>query len=112
MRIQVLQFPDSKTIQWYLKPFVHFIYKSKSIEIAFTVPFVLAGNWLWYFIPRWLQDRQMKDCINYYPDFCHKERGYAMGSKVKPFLGYVLVVEEGAVTHYKWWQYLKKYQYD
>ena len=112
MRIQVLQFPDSKTISWYLKPFVRFIYKSKQVEIGFTVPFVLFGNWLWYFIPRWLSDRQTKDCKDYIPDYFHKERGSAMGSKVKPFLGYVMVVDEGAVTNYNWWRYLKKYKYD
>src|SRR3990167_5123789 len=104
MKIYCHQWP--KEVPWYLKYFTKFIYKDKSIEIGFSVPFKWFGGWLWYLIPNWLLDRQISNCVNYIPD-C----GGAMdGTKIKSLFGYVLFFEEGGIIERKWWRHFKKYK--
>ena len=112
MKIYCSQTPELSKAPWYLKPFMLFKFKDRSLEIGFTLPFREFGIWLWWLFPKWLHERQLKECINLIPDYYHKERGSAMGDKVKPFFGWVIIIDEGAMPNWKWWQCLKKYKYD
>lgn len=108
MKIYVNKFPENKEIPWYLKHFVLFVYKDHSIEIGFTVPFKFWGEIIWFAFPKWMFNRQMSECINYIPDYRNKDGGY--GEKLKPFLGHIIDLEEGAMVSWNWWKHLKKYK--
>lgn len=105
MKLYLTQFPKRGEIPWYLKYFTLFIYKDKSVDIGFTVPFKVFGKWLWYLVPNWLIDRQMSKCVNYIPDYNHAD-----GTKVKPLFGWVIDNEQGVEIHWNWWKHLKKFK--
>ena len=49
----------------------------------------------------------MKDCVNCFPDWNN-----GRGSKVRPFFGRVIILDEGALISWKWWKNMKKYEFD
>lgn len=60
---------------------------------------------VWFYIPRKIEDYNRSECENYTPDWMCGE-----GTKVKPFLGYVLITEESGIMSLAWWKHLKKYE--
>ena len=105
MKLYLTQFPKGGDIPWYLKYFTLFIYKDRSVEIGFSVPFKVFWRSFWYLIPNWMIDRQMSECKNFIPDY-----NRADGTKVKPLFGWIIDKDEGAMICWNWWKHLKRYK--
>jgi hypothetical protein len=95
-------------VPWYIPVVIH--YSDMNVHLG-LLPIVKAIFWnVWFAVPNWLVEYQSKDCIQYIPDYFDPIKGAAMGIKVSPFLGFVMVLKEGTYWNYKWWKHLKKYE--
>lgn len=95
-------------VPWYVPTVIH--YQDMSVHLGFISYSKSLVNYLWFLFPYWLIMYQQKDCINYIPDYYSLTKGPGMGTKVSPFLGFVLIVKEGDVMNWMWWKHLKKYE--
>lgn len=60
---------------------------------------------LWFFLPRKLKNYNTRDCRYFIPDWWG-----GRGTRVRPFLGYVLTDGEEGVRQIAWWRLLRKYK--
>lgn len=99
-------------IPWYLTCISIYEYKTGEITIGVFPTVKKYAIHLWYLFPKWLQEYQAQDCINYIPDYVNPigaGRREATGIKVRTFFGYVIRTEQEAVTGWKWWKLIEKY---
>lgn len=58
---------------------------------------------VWFFIPKRIKRYNMAKCENYYPDYDNMR-----GTKVRPFLSYVFLPDEGELMRINWWKNIKR----
>ena len=92
------------SIPWYLKRLWVLDCKTRELKIGFYPVLEFYFSSLWYWFPRWLESYNMKDCVNFCPDY--REKDGSIGNKVKPFFGMVFDIEEGAAIDKKWWKHI------
>lgn len=68
-------------------------------------PIVWYGGirYLWFLPARLIREYNWQDCEHYYPDWQN-----GRGTKVRPFLGYVFIINEGEAMTLAWWKYLER----
>lgn len=86
---------------WFCKIFLHL----PSNTHRFNQPFRQLFYTIWFFPIRWISQYNEKNCVNFYPDYMG-----GLGTKIKPFFGFTVVVPEGERMSLNWWRYLKKYK--
>lgn len=69
--------------------------------------FLQALRYLWILPAIWIREYNLRNCTCCIPDWAG-----GRGTKVRPFLGCVLIVEEGGVMNLMWWKHLHRYQPD
>ena len=84
----------------WMRPFVN----HRNNKLEFTYPIRMYSNRIWFSPARAILDYNRRDCVNWYPDWLN-----GRGTKVRPFFGHVVILEEGCMIDFAWWKHLEKY---
>ena len=79
-------------------------------KIIWYLPLRILWWNIWFYIPKKIENYNQKNCKNHFPDFMNRRGG--IGTKIKPFLGYVFRRNENEAMYWKWWKHLVKYNKD
>lgn len=63
---------------------------------------------VWFWPIRWIRKYNRKDCKFYVPDVFNFDG--SIGTKIKPFLGLVVIIPIDGPAKWNWWAYLKSYK--